>query len=165
MLATSRSICSSLLEHGSRPASRPATAASQSTAARTAPSTIPWPNSTAISRKSSRQSHQPWPISSSTAAAAVSRPFAHARSAAVRSSKHVVSRGFLLGDPALWVVAGGRGARQRPGGLGAPARAVARRGDARRVAATQRGWHATGWGDDSSHAVGNFEFEALLPYV
>jgi hypothetical protein len=44
------------------------------------------------------------------------------------------------------------------------AHAAARRGDAGRGAATQQGWHPAGRGADSSHAVGNFEFEVSLPY-
>jgi hypothetical protein len=54
MLAASRSICPSLPEHGSTPASSAAAAASKSTAAITEPVKESRPDSTAISAKSSR---------------------------------------------------------------------------------------------------------------
>ena len=53
------------------------------------------PTSTATCRKSSRSSHVRCAISSSAAASAAASPFAHARIASARSSKHVVRRGVL----------------------------------------------------------------------
>ncbi len=54
----------------------------------TRPLNVSQPNSTPISRKSSRYSHNRCPISSSTAASALNRPLAHTRNGATRSSKH-----------------------------------------------------------------------------
>ena len=99
ILAAIRSTRSSPAEHGSTPASSAPATATKSTAAIGRRLTTSQPNSTAISRKSSRKSHDRFPISSSTAASRHSRPFAHTRSAATRSSKHVVCRGFLRRDP------------------------------------------------------------------
>ena len=94
MLAATNSTCRSPSEHASVPCTA-AAAAAKSTAATRRSRNGSHRTSTATCRKSSRSS-QPWcEISSSAAASAGSQPFAHARIASARSSKHVVRRGVV----------------------------------------------------------------------
>ena len=83
-------------EHGSIPCTASA-AAAKSTAATSRPRNGSHPTSTATCRKSSRNSHVRCEISSSAAASVGSQPFAHARIASAKSSKHVVSH-YIRGD-------------------------------------------------------------------
>ena len=93
-LAATSSTCRSPSEHGSIPCTASA-AAAKSTAATARSRNGSHPTSTATCRKSSRSSHARCEISSSAAASVDSQPFAHARIASARSSKHVVRRGVL----------------------------------------------------------------------
>jgi hypothetical protein len=81
-------------EHGSIPCTASA-AAAKSMIASSRPRNGSHPASTATCRKSSRSSQARCAISSSAAASVGSQPFAHARTASARSSKHVVRRGVL----------------------------------------------------------------------
>ena len=94
MLAATSTTCRSPSEHGSIPCTALA-AAAKSTAATGRSRNGSHPTSTATCRKSSRSSQPRCSISSSAAASVGSQPFAHARIASARSSKHVVRRGVV----------------------------------------------------------------------
>ena len=101
MLAAISSSCRSLDEHRNTPDSTAWPAAMKSSQTMAWPVNTCHPNpSAAASAQSSRHNHNSCPISSSTAACRHSRPFAHTRKPATRSSRRVVSRVLVFGDTA-----------------------------------------------------------------
>src|SRR5580704_4619049 len=112
MLAATSSTCRSPSEHGRTPCTASA-AAAKSIAATWRSRNGSHRTSTATCRKSSRSSQARCEISSSAAASVGSHPFAHARIASARSSKHVVRRGVLRLRSAFPAAESGRSPHQR----------------------------------------------------